>query len=88
MTLSIASIIAFVTLILGQITKKFNLVNSKYLPFQNIIIGIISGLLVYLTGLEPNIYNAIITCLMSAFGAGGIYDTYKKGKEIKSENKS
>ena len=88
MEISIPSIIAFVTLIFGYISKKFNLVDKKYIPFQNVLIGLISGLLVWLTGLEANIFNAIITCLISALGAGGLYDTYKKGKELTSENQS
>lgn len=88
MEISITSIITFVTLIIGYIAKKFNLVNKKYLPIQNIVIGIISGTLVYLTGLSNNFINAIITCLISALGAGGLYDTLNIKKGETNENKS
>ena len=77
MEITIPSIITFVTLIMGMISKKFNIMSSKHIPFQNVIIGVISGLLVYLTDLEPNIFNAFITCLIASFGAGGLYDTIK-----------
>ncbi len=77
MEITIPSIITFVTLIMGMISKKFNIMNSKHIPFQNVLIGIVSGVLVFLTDLEPNILNAIITCLIASLGAGGLYDTIK-----------
>lgn len=80
MEITIPSIITFVTLIMGMISKKFNIMNSKHIPFQNVLIGIVSGVLVFLTDLEPNILNAIITCLIASLGAGGLYDTIKSQK--------
>lgn len=77
MEITIPSIITFVTLIMGMISKKFNIMNSKHIPFQNVLIGIVSGVLVFLTDLEPNILNAIIICLIASLGAGGLYDTIK-----------
>lgn len=77
MKITIPSIITFVTLIMGMISKKFSIMNSKHIPFQNVLIGIVSGVLVFLTDLEPNILNAIITCLIASLGAGGLYDTIK-----------
>lgn len=77
MEITIPSIITFVTLIMGMISKKFNIMNSKHIPFQNVLIGIVTGVLVFLTDLEPNILNAIITCLIASLGAGGLYDTIK-----------
>ena len=77
MEITIPSIITFVTLIMGMISKKFSIMNSKHIPFQNVLIGIVSGVLVFLTDLEPNILNAIITCLIAWLGAGGLYDTIK-----------
>ena len=77
MEIIIPSIITFVTLIMGMISKKFSIMNSKHIPFQNVLIGIVSGVLVFLTDLEPNILNAIITCLIASLGAGGLYDTIK-----------
>ena len=77
MEITIPSIITFVTLIMGMISKKFSIMNSKHIPFQNVLIGIVSGVLVFLTDLEPNILNAIITCLIASLGAGVLYDTIK-----------
>lgn len=77
MEITVPSIITFVTLIMGMISKKFNIMNSKHIPFQNVLIGIVSGVLVFLTDLEPNILNAVITCLIASLGAGGLYDTIK-----------
>ncbi len=74
MNLTIASVIAFVTLLLGQITKKLGWVNKKYIPIQNLVIGLISGLICWLLELEPTIIKALITCVIASYGAGGLYD--------------
>lgn len=74
MNLTITSIIAFVTLISGQITKKLGWVNKKYIPVQNLVIGLISGVICWLLELEPNIIRALITCVIACYSAGGIYD--------------
>ena len=84
MELTVSGIVAFVTLILGQITKKLGLVNKKYIPIQSVVIGLLSGLIVWLVELEPNIMSAMLTCLISSLAASGLYDTdeigMKKGK--------
>ena len=77
MEITIPSIITFVTLIMGMISKKFSIMNSKDIPFQNVLIGIVSGVLVFLTDLEPNILNAIITWLIASLGAGGLYESIR-----------
>ena len=74
MELTITGIVAFITLIIGQITKKLGLVNKKYIPYQNLAIGIISGLICWLIELEPNFTKAILSCLIASYGAGGLYD--------------
>lgn len=76
--ITIPSIISLITLIVGYISKMLGL-NSKYIPLQNIIIGILSGILVYLIKLNNNLLNSIIICLISALSAGGVYDTLKGG---------
>lgn len=83
MELTITGIIAFVTLILGQITKKLGLVDKKYIPYQNLVIGVISGLICWLVELEPNLGIALLTCIIASYGAGGFYDnlTIKKEEE-------
>lgn len=75
MELTVAGVITFVTLILGQITKKIGLVDKKYIPYQSFVIGLISGAICYFTGLIENVGTAIITCLISSLSASGLYDT-------------
>lgn len=84
MELTVSSIISFVTLIIGFISKKFKIVSKKFIPYQNIIIGIVSGVLVYLTKVEEDFYRAIVCSLMAALSAGGLYDVLPK-KETTNE---
>lgn len=83
MTLSVVSIVLFTTLVLGTICKSTNICTKKNIPIQNLIVGLISGILCYFTGVENNLLEAIILCVISAFSAGGVYDlsrTVRKGK--------
>ncbi len=82
-TLSIASIVLFVTLVLGTICKSCNIYTKKNIPFQNLAIGIIAGILCYLTKVEPNLLEAIILCVISAFSAGGVYDLSRSARKRK-----
>lgn len=73
---------AFVTYVFGVLAKKFKWVKSKYIPIQNLIIGLIAGILVYLTGLVDNLASGIIICAASALTAGGTYDLMRVGEKI------
>lgn len=75
MELTIAGVITFVTLLLGQITKKLGFVDKKYIPYQSCVIGLISGVICYFTGLVDNVLVSILTCLISSLSASGLYDT-------------
>ncbi len=68
---------ALVTLIFGELSKRFGWVKKKYIPYQNIVIGILAGLLVYFTGLCDSLVASFVTCLFSALCAGGAYDLTK-----------
>lgn len=81
MELTVTGIIAFVTLILGQITKKLGWIDKKFIPYQNLVIGLISGVICWLVELEPNIMVAILSCLIASYGAGGLYDNLTIKKE-------
>ena len=72
-----SAITIIVTLIFGELAKKFNWVESKYIPVQNLIIGVASGIGCYYFGVFDNLVLSIGTCLVSAWGAGGLYDTAK-----------
>lgn len=68
---------AILTAIFGFIFKD-NIIPSKYIPIQNIIIGIICGILTFYYGIYDNIFNSILICLAISLGVGGSYDVYHK----------
>lgn len=82
MEITYSVIVAIVTYILGAINKAFfdNMPN-KYIPLQNVLIGFISGLVCYYTGVESNMLQSVILCLIASNAAGGIADLSKVGKE-------
>ena len=83
--MTIPTIISFITLVItyvfAELSKKFNWVEKKYIPYQNAIIGILSGVIAWCVGLVDNLGTAIIICTISAFGAGGGYDLVKNSKK-------
>ena len=75
MEITYVVIIAIVAYILGAITKIFiDNVPNKYIPIQNVLVGIISALICCFTGVEPNLLQALVLCLVATMGAGGIAD--------------
>lgn len=75
MEITYVVIIAIVAYILGSITKMFiDAVPNKYIPIQNVVVGIISALICYFTGVETNLLQSIVLCLVATMGAGGIAD--------------
>lgn len=81
MEITYAVIITLVAYILGSITKVFiDKIPNKYIPLQNVIIGIVSALICYFTKIETNLLQAIVLCLMATMGAGGIADLIKINK--------
>ena len=75
-------IISIVTYIFGAINKAFvKAMPDKYIPAQNVFIGFVSGLICYFSGITPNIYEAMVLCLLSTMGAGGMYDLANMNKK-------
>lgn len=75
MEITYVIIIAIIAYICGAITKIFiDEIPNKYIPVQNVVIGLISGLICYFTGIEANFLQAIVLCLVATMGAGGIAD--------------
>jgi hypothetical protein len=74
---------AFVTYVFGILAKRFNWIESQYIPVQNLAIGFFSGLLVYMSGLNDNPISSVIICCAAALTAGGAYDLGKAGKDDK-----
>lgn len=78
---------SIVTGIFGVLAKKFNWSSKELIPFQNLAIGLLAGIFVYLTNLNANLISAIFLSYFSAMGAGGTYDLIKmKSQGEKEEN--
>lgn len=82
MEITYVIVIAIIAYIFGAITKIFiDSIPNKYIPIQNVIIGVISAIICYFTGIEPNLLQAIVLCLVACMGAGGIADLINIKKE-------
>lgn len=83
MEITYVIIIAIIAYICGAVTKIFiDEIPNKYIPIQNVVIGLISALICYFTGIESNLLQAIVLCLVATMGAGGIADLINiKNKE-------
>lgn len=83
MEITYVIIIAIIAYICGAITKIFiDEIPNKFIPIQNVVIGLISAIICYFTGIEPNLLQAIVLCLVATMGAGGIADLINiKNKE-------
>lgn len=77
----LAVVTAVITAFLGVAAKKWNWASEDYIPFQNLAIAILSGVLFIATGLVSNVIVAFIISFGAAFGAGGFYDLIKTKKE-------
>lgn len=75
-------IISLVAYILGAITKLFvDVIPNKFIPLQNVFIGVISGLICYFTNIESNLLQSLVLCLIATMGAGGVADLIKLAKK-------
>lgn len=83
MEITYVIVIAIIAYICGAITKIFiDEIPNKYIPIQNVIIGIVSALICYFTKIEANLLQSIVLCLVATMGAGGIADLINiKSKE-------
>ena len=76
MELIFSAVTLVVTGLLGVVTGKTSIPN-KYIPIQNLVIGIIAAVVATGFGLFENIPTAIVVSLGMAFAAGGTYDLAK-----------
>lgn len=82
MEITYVVVIAIIAYIFGAITKIWiDEIPNKYIPVQNVIIGVISAVICYFTGIEPNLLQAIVLCLVATMGAGGVADLINIKKE-------
>ena len=71
-------IVGLVAYVLGAVTKMFiDVIPNKYIPIQNVLIGVVSALICYFTKIEASLLQAIFLCLTATMGAGGIADLIK-----------
>lgn len=88
MTISLSVIIMLVAYIFGAITKIFiENVPNKFIPIQNVVIGILSGVVCYFLYIDDNLLNSIVVCIMSTMSAGGIADLIETRKLQDNETK-
>lgn len=78
MEITYVVVISLITYCLGSVTKAFfTTIPTKFIPLQNVVIGIISAIVCYFGGLEGSLLNSFVLCLMASMGAGGISDLSK-----------
>ena len=75
-----ALVTAIVTTVLATILKK-KVVPKKYIPLQNLIVGIISSVVAIAIGLYDNATMAVLICLGMSMGVGGAYDLSQTNKK-------
>ncbi len=82
MNITIPLIVPTVAYTSGAITKIFiKKLPNRYIPIQNVIIGIISAIICVSSNLENNFLNALVLCIISTMGAGGLSDLASKNKK-------
>ncbi len=88
MTISLSVVIMLVAYIFGAITKIFiDKLPNNFIPIQNVVIGIISGIICFFLKLDDNLLNSILVGLMSTMSAGGIADLIEVKKTKDNETK-
>ena len=88
MTISLSVIIMLVAYVFGAITKIFiENIPNKFIPIQNVVIGILSGVVCYFLHIDHNLLKSIDVCIMSTMSAGGKADLIETRKLQDNETK-
>ncbi len=86
MTITLSVVIMLVAYIFGAITKIFlDKMPNKFIPIQNVVIGLISGVICYFLDLDSSLLNSILVGIMSTMSAGGIADLIEVKKHQDNE---
>lgn len=68
-------IISIVAYILGSFTKLYwDNIPNKYIPIQNVLVGIFSGIICYFLDISDGLVQALVLCIGATMGAGGTAD--------------
>lgn len=89
-TTTIFALVAAIVTAVSGVMFKNSVVPAKYIPIQNLFIGIISAIVAIYMNIYPSIPVAIFTCLSISMGVGGVYDLTKtklKTTSIYDKNK-
>ncbi len=82
MEITYVVIVSVVTYVLGAITKLFiESIPNRYIPIQNVIIGVVSAFICYFSGIESNLLQSIVLCLMASTAAGGVAEIVKLNRK-------
>lgn len=75
MTLTASVIVGIITFIVAELMKPINKFNNKYIPYVNFTVGVVSALIVIFCHIgDGTILENIFFCVLSAMGAGGVYE--------------
>lgn len=75
MTLTASVIVGAITFIVAELMKPINKFNNKYIPYVNFTVGVVSALIVIFCHIgDGTILENIFYCILSAMGAGGLYE--------------
>lgn len=75
MEITYVVIIGIITYVFGAFTKiKIESIPNRFIPLQNVLIGIVSALICFFCGIETNLLQAFVLCLSASMGAGGVAD--------------
>lgn len=75
-----AVVTAVITGLLGTIFKD-RVIPARFIPVQNLIIGIVAAVVAIALNLFDNIGLAILVSLGMSFGVGGAYDALQTKKK-------
>lgn len=75
MTLTASVIVGAITFIVAELMKPINKFNNKYIPYVNFTVGVVSALIVIFCHIgDGTVLENIFYCILSAMGAGGVYE--------------
>lgn len=85
MNITLSVVIMLVAYTFGAISKIFiDTLPNKYIPIQNVIIGLLSGILCFILGINTSILESILMGIMSTMSAGGLSDLINVKETVKS----
>lgn len=82
MNLTAAIIVGAITFIVAELMKPIEKFNNKYIPYVNFAVGVVSALIVVFCHIgDGTVLENIFFCILSAMGAGGMYEFIKVSKK-------